>query len=105
MNALVNLGVQVPAEIDRMGELFLKAHALASWKEAEYWEAWARAEGEVVSQQAFLFGHPWRAYRELEAVAKLLRTVGVEVHRPSGRELAEAERFYAGKGVTRQVPW
>jgi hypothetical protein len=101
IEALVESGIRDLENLDRASPEFQKAHALATWREAQYWERWAAAEQESISAPAFLFGHPWRDPRELAAIAEDLRDSGVELRAPQRVELSKARQFYARKGMDR----
>jgi hypothetical protein len=98
------LRVRNPLGVPRPGPRYVQAHARASWEEARYWEAWARAEGEEIPARAFLHAHPLRTPRELrEIVGQLRETWKIDVRHPAVIELRRAQQFYYVKHLTPEV--
>lgn len=97
------LGIRQPLRVRRPGPTYAKADALAAWQEAEYWEAWAGAKGEVIPASGFLEAHPLLA-EQPDAIRRrldLLATVWRVAIRPaSSLELEQARRFYALQELT-----
>jgi hypothetical protein len=92
-----------PLSVSRPSEEYSIAHARACLLEAQYWEAWAAAEGETIRWQAFLRGHPLRHEEEIEELLDILEqdwdTIVEEV---DTEEVRAARRFYESKQVSRQ---
>lgn len=95
------LGVQDLLGVTRPGSTYRTAHALASWREAEYWEAWASREGEMIAAAAFLRGHPLRPPRDITDILGRLRSGWrIDVVEVQAVELERARAFYRGKGLS-----
>jgi len=99
--AFGQLGVTEPGLLTRSDRVFLSAHALASWREAEYWERWAASESDSIYAASFLLAHPLRMPSEIEAIRRVLRrdwSIGVPV--PDPLELDRALRYFASKDLS-----
>jgi hypothetical protein len=95
------LGVRNPLEVSRPSDTYWQAHARGSWLEAQYWAAWAMAEGQPIPTEAFAQAHPMRAPEERQLIVLHLRNVwSVGVGESGMVALRAADRFYRDKLLT-----
>jgi hypothetical protein len=98
-----SLSVRNPLRLRPLSASYWKAHAYASWAEAQYWAGWAAAEGRTIGAEAMLHAHPIRGSDERQRIVTTLRELWqVEVVEPPIMQLNAARRFYAEKELTRQ---
>jgi hypothetical protein len=97
LEAYRRLGIRQPLRVKRPGETYRRAHAWASWEEAQYWARWTEAAGEPVPAAAFLRAHPLRGQSPDQIAAEirdLKRFWKVSVPNISRVESERARIFY-----------